>query len=59
MAGLLNRKAYRALLLDLAKERAHKFTRVAESAFEAAEAYLRVFAREYLWKQPGKGKTIK
>ena len=58
--GLINRKAVRAFLLEYAqRNRAHKFTRVAECAFDQVEAAVREQCRRIVQAQPSAGKTIK
>jgi hypothetical protein len=44
--------------LDMAKSRAHKFTRVGGSFFLQCEANLKEFVRNYVQRLPSKGKTI-
>lgn len=54
----INRKQVKEYALCVAKERAHKFTRVGSEFFIKAEAQLKVFIRQYVKSLPSKGKTI-
>jgi hypothetical protein len=57
---LLNRQNIRRFLLDCAERtRAHRYTRVAESAFDQVEAAVRERCRQIVHAQPSAGKTIK
>lgn len=58
VATLVNKAALRKLLLDVASERYHPFTRVADSVFDEAEGVLRSWARNKVRSLPSKGKTI-
>lgn len=56
---LLNRQQVKAFTLEMAKNRAHKFTRVGGEFYLKAEAQLKEFIRGYLHRLPSVGKTIK
>ncbi len=55
---LLNKKHVREFALEMAKGRAHKFTRVGGEFFLKCEARLKEFIRAYVHQLPSKGKTI-
>ena len=55
---LINRKHVKQFALDMAKSRAHKFTRVGGEFFLKCEANLKTFVRNYVQSLPSKGKTI-
>jgi hypothetical protein len=55
---LINRKRVKQFALDMAKSRAHKFTRVGGEFFLKCEANLKEFVRNYVHRLPSKGKTI-
>ena len=55
---LINRKHVKGFALDMAKNRAHKFTRVGGSFFVQCEANLKEFIRNSIARLPSKGKTI-
>lgn len=57
--SLLNRKQVRAYALDVAKSRAHKFTRVSEEFLVDCEAQLKAMIRERVHRLPSVGRTIK
>lgn len=58
--GLVNRTRVRRFLLEYAqRNRAHRFTRVAEPAFDTIEAAVREKCRQIVNSQPSKGKTIR
>jgi len=59
MAKLLNKRQVRELALTLAKQRAHKFTRVGGDFYVKCEANLREFIRNSIHRLPSVGKTIK
>jgi hypothetical protein len=57
---MINKQNIRRFLLDYAqRNRAHKFTRVAEGVFDQIEAALREKCRQIVHGQPSLGKTIK
>ena len=55
---LINRKHVKQFALDMAKDRAHKFTRVGGQFFIQCEGNLKTFIRNYVHQLPSKGKTI-
>jgi len=58
MSTLLNKRQVKAFTLEVAKSRAHKFTRVGAVFYPKCEAHLRSFIRGYVQRLPSKGKTI-
>jgi len=56
---LINRKHVKEFALDMAKSRAHKFTRVGGEFFLKCEVNMKEFIRSYIRSIPSKGKTIK
>jgi len=57
--SLLNRRQVRAYALDVAKSRAHKFTRVSEEFLVDCEALLKATIRARIHRLPSVGRTIK
>jgi hypothetical protein len=55
---LISKKHVKQFALDMAKNRAHKFTRVGGDFFIKCEANLKEFVRNYVQRLPSKGKTI-
>ena len=55
---LINRKKVKEFALEMAKHRAHKFTRVGGDFFIKCEGNLKQFIRGYVHSLPSKGKTI-
>lgn len=55
---LISKKFVRQFALDMAKSRAHKFTRVGGGFFIKCEANLKEFVRNEVRRLPSKGKTI-
>jgi hypothetical protein len=55
---LINRKKVKEFALEMAKHRAHKFTRVSGEFLVKCEANLRTFIRNQVHSLPSKGKTI-
>jgi hypothetical protein len=55
---LINRKHVKEFALEMAKSRAHKFTRVGGGFFLKCEANLKEYIRNYVRSIPSKGKTI-
>ena len=55
---LINRKHVKEFALEMAKSRAHKFTRVGGEFFLKCEANMKEFIRNYVRSIPSKGKTI-
>ena len=56
---LLNRKQVREYALEMAKGRAHKFTRVGGPFFLQCENHLKEYIRIQVSRLPSKGRTIK
>ena len=54
----ISRKHVKEYALCVAKERAHKFTRVGGEFFIKCEAQMKTFIRNYVKSLPSKGKTI-
>jgi len=55
---LINRRKVKEFALEMAKHRAHKFTRVGGDFFIKCEGNLKQFIRGYVHSLPSKGKTI-
>ena len=55
---LINRTKVKEFALEMAKHRAHKFTRVGSEFFIKCEGNLKEFIRNQLHRLPSKGKTI-
>ena len=55
---LVSKKHVRQFALDMAKGRAHKFTRVGGEFFIKCEANMKEFIRNYVHRLPSKGRTI-
>jgi hypothetical protein len=55
---LINRKHVKEFALEMAKARAHKFTRVGGEFFLKCEVNMKEFIRNYVRSIPSKGKTI-
>lgn len=55
---LINRKKVKEFALEMAKSRAHKFTRVGSEFLIKCEANLKEFIRNSVRRLPSKGKTI-
>jgi hypothetical protein len=55
---LINRKHVKEFALEMAKGRAHKFTRVGGGFFLKCEANLKEYIRNQVQHLPSKGKTI-
>ena len=55
---LINRKHVKEFALEMAKARAHKFTRVGGEFFLKCEANMKAFISNYVRSIPSKGKTI-
>jgi len=56
---LLNRKQVRQFALEMAKHRAHKFTRVGGDFLLKCEGQLKAFIRSEVQRHPSVGRTIK
>ena len=59
MSTLLNKRRVKTYALDIAKSRAHKFTRVGGEFLIKCEANLKGFIRNEIQRLPSKGKTIR
>ena len=55
---LINRKHVKEFALEMAKSRAHKFTRVGGDFLLRCEGNLKEFIRNSVRRLPSKGKTI-
>jgi len=55
---LINKKHVKEFALEMAKGRAHKFTRVGGDFLLQCERRLKDFIRSYVRQLPSKGKTI-
>ena len=55
---LINRKHVKEFALEMAKGRAHKFTRVGGDFLLLCEGNLKTFIHNYVRRLPSKGKTI-
>lgn len=56
---LLNRKNVRRFALEMAKHRAHRFTRVGGDFFLKCEGQLKAFIRAEVQRHPSVGRTLK
>ena len=56
--SLLNKKKVKEFALEMAKARAHKFTRVGGNFLIQCEGNMKAFIRGYVQRLPSKGKTI-
>lgn len=55
---LINRRKVKEFALEMAKHRAHKFTRVGSQFLIKCEGHLKTFIRSHVHSLPSKGKTI-
>ena len=55
---LINRKHVREFALEMAKSRAHRFTRVGGDFFLKCEGQLKAFIRSEVHRHPSVGKTL-
>jgi hypothetical protein len=55
---LINKKKVKEFALEMAKTRAHKFTRVGGNFLLLCEGNMKEFIRNYVRRLPSKGKTI-
>ena len=55
---LINQKKVKEFALAMARDRAHKFTRVSEQFLLKCEGSLKEFIRNSVRRLPSKGKTI-
>lgn len=56
---LVNKSRVKRFALDMAKTRAHRFTRVSDAFVIQCEANLKTFIRTQVQRLPSKGKTIR
>ena len=56
---MINRRKVKLFALEMAKGRAHKFTRVGSEFYPKCEANLKEFIRSQVQRHPSVGKTIK
>jgi hypothetical protein len=56
---MINGRKVKLFALEMAKSRAHKFTRVSSEFYDKCEANLREFIRNQVQRHPSVGKTIK
>lgn len=57
---MINKQSVRRFLLDYAeRNRAHKFSRVAESVYDQIDAAVREKCRQIVQTQPSAGRTIR
>ena len=56
--SLINKKHVKEFALEMAKVRAHKFTRVGSGFLAQCEGNLKMFIKSYIQRLPSKGKTI-
>ena len=56
---IINRRKVKLFALEMAKQRAHKFTRVGSEFYDKCEAHLKEFIRDQVSRHPSVGKTIK
>lgn len=56
---MINRRKVKLFALEMAKSRAHKFTRVGKEFYDRCEVSLKNFIRDAVQRHPSKGKTIK
>ena len=55
---MINKRKVKDFALLMAKERAHKFTRVGAGFYLLCEANLKAYIRGHVMRLPSKGKTI-
>jgi hypothetical protein len=56
---MINRRKVKLFALEMAKSRAHKFTRVGSEFYDKCEVNLKEFIRNEVQRHPSVGKTIK
>jgi hypothetical protein len=56
---MINRRKVKLFALEMAKSRAHKFTRVGQEFYDKCEVSLKNFIRSQVHSHPSKGKTLK
>ena len=55
----ISRRKVKLFALEMAKSRAHKFTRVGQEFYDRCEVNLKEFIRGQVQRHPSVGKTIK
>jgi hypothetical protein len=55
---MINRRKVKEFTMAMARNRAHKFTRVGNDFYLKCETQLKEFIRSYVSRLPSKGKTI-
>ena len=56
---MINRRKVKLFALEMAKSRAHKFTRVGKEFYDRCEVNLKSFIRSQVHSHPSVGKTLK
>jgi hypothetical protein len=56
---MINRRKVKLFALEMAKSRAHKFTRVSNEFLDRCEVNLKTFIRSQVHSHPSLGKTLK
>ena len=56
---MLNKRKVKMFALEMAKSRAHKFTRVGQEFIDRCEAQLKNYIRDQVHRHPSVGKTLK
>ena len=56
---MIHRRKVRLFALEVAKSRAHKFTRVGQEFYDRCEVNLKAFIRGQVQRHPSVGKTLK
>jgi hypothetical protein len=56
---MINRRKVKLFALEMAKSRAHKFTRVGKEFYDRCEVNLKEFIRNQVHRHPSKGMTLK
>lgn len=56
---MINRRKVKLFALEMAKTRAHKFTRVSNEFLDRCEVHLKNFIRDQVHRHPSVGKTLK
>ena len=56
---MINRRKVKMFALEMAKSRAHNFTRVGNEFIDRCEAQLKNYIRSEVHRHPSVGKTIK
>ena len=56
---MINRRKVKLFALEMAKSRAHKFTRVGSEFYDRCEVQLKNYIRAEVHRHPSVGKTIR